>query len=258
MGTVRAMIAFLGQYAIAYNATMALHEIGHAVGVTLSGGKVSHISLNPFSWCWTGYSANPQPMVAGWSGVVAGVLFALAPCVCMALFGRKPPRVLLLLGIIGLAANGSYLLGGALARVGDGEYLMRLGVPRLLLVVVGVLLMFAAAAWFLLMQPRFGIPHSASFAQRCGLLLGGIGSYLLLTVVYVVVFKRRDLPPIACFAGIGAVLIICASILATLLGTFLAEHGADGVADVPSWSYASAYAAVGLVVVLAELAAFGR
>ena len=255
---IKTILALLGQFALAYNVSMALHELGHAVGLVLSGGQVAHITLNPFCWCWTWYATNPRPIVTAWSGVVVGVLFALLPCIALATFGRRTPRLFVLLGIVALAANGIYLLDGVLSNVGDGADIVDLGAPRLLPITVGAILVLAAALWFILVQPKIGIPSSASFPRRTALLCGGIGTYLVLMMLYVAVYHSQELSCFACFAGAGVALLIAMSVAATLADKYLSGRWEGSSVEAVSWPYAIGYFSAGTVIVIAEIAVFGR
>ena len=99
-----------GAFAIGYNAAMALHELGHALGQWVTGGSVARISLHPFSWCYTYYKSVPRyPDFVTWSG--AGL--AVTTSVLLLLLGRRwrtPWLTPLIVGAIcGLVANGVYL-----------------------------------------------------------------------------------------------------------------------------------------------------
>ena len=68
---VKRALLLLGSYAIAYNTSTFLHELGHAVAAWLSGGQVFGITLHPFSWSYSyAVSLNPVFLTAG------GVLFS--------------------------------------------------------------------------------------------------------------------------------------------------------------------------------------
>jgi len=250
----RAIIALLGQYAIAYNLASVLHELGHAAAVTLSGGSVAAIRLNPFGWNWTIYRYAPSPILASWSGVLGGLLFSLLPYIGFVLARRLPPRLVLLLAMVSMALNGVYLVGSTLVGAGDGADLVRLGVPRLWPLTAGALLMALAALWFVRVQPRFGLSPTAGFAERCALLLGGIGSYLGFTVLYVAVFRRRDLLAFVCFVAVGLVFLVAVSAYGAIRG---ASRSAEPAPPVPGWRYAGICSAIGLAIILAELAVFG-
>ncbi len=51
-GLNRPMLLFLGGFIIAYNLTIAFHELGHAIMYPIAGEQMIEFVLNPFSWSW--------------------------------------------------------------------------------------------------------------------------------------------------------------------------------------------------------------
>ena len=64
-------------------AMMAVHELGHIVGASLTGGTVTKVVLHPFTISRTDVSPNPQPLAVAWAGPMVGVL---VPLVLLAVF----------------------------------------------------------------------------------------------------------------------------------------------------------------------------
>jgi len=254
---MKASLSLLAQFTITYNVCMALHEVGHAVGNTISGGRVSFISLNPFCWCWTGFASNPHPLISMWSGVGIGAVFGVLPALGFVAFRRGVPSLLHLLGIVSLAINGIYLLGSTLAGVGDGAALVRLGMPKVPLVVAGLLLMLGAAYWFIIVMPRFGMAYSASFTLRCGVLMGGVGSYLVLMMLYVAVYHRGEFATFVVFAVVGIAMLIALGAAPTLARHALVSRYGNASVSSVRWAHVLGYTVVGILIVSAELALFG-
>ncbi len=236
---------------------MALHELGHAAGLVATGGQLASISLNPFCWCWARYASNPQPMITAWSGVVGGVLFSLLPYIVFRIVRLPMPRLAIVLAIVAMARDGVYLLGGTLANVGDGAAIVRLGAPRFLPIGFAVLLLAIATMWFVLAQDRIGIPHSASLAKRTTIVLGGIGSYLVIGFAYVAAFHRHELVTFAVFSGAGILLLVVLSIAATFAPRYAPRLFPESSIPEISWPFAIGHLVIGTIVVCLEIAVFG-
>lgn len=129
---------------------LATHEAGHALHAILSGGRVTHIELPLFGFSRTDVAPNPRPRFVAWGGFVWGCLI---PIVALGALRFAPasstsarPTLLLwesraqFFAGFCLIANGAYLAGGALGRVGDADDLLRLGTPRWILMAAGVAL----------------------------------------------------------------------------------------------------------------------
>ena len=105
----------------------AVHELGHVIGASLTGGKVARVVLHPLSLSRTDLSANPSPLAVAWTGPALGVLLPLA------LWGGaaslKAPLLYLPRFFAGfcLVANGAYIGSGLLSAVGDSETMLRHG-----------------------------------------------------------------------------------------------------------------------------------
>ena len=254
---MKASLSLFGQFTITYNVCAALHELGHALGNALSGGRTSFISLNPFCWSRIGFASNPRPLISMWSGVGFGLLFGLLPALGFVAFRRRVPSLLHLLGIVSLATNGIYLFGSTLAGVGDGAVLMRLGMPKAPLLIGGLLLVLGAAYWFILVMPRFGMAHSSSFASRFGILLGGVGSYLVIMMLYVAVYHRSEFVAFVVFAGMGVAMLIALGGAPTLARRALVSRYGDASVSSPRWAHVLGYMVAGVLIVSVELAVFG-
>jgi hypothetical protein len=104
-----------------------VHEFGHAFGAWLTGGTVRKIVLLPWTLSRTELSSNPEPLAVAWAGPIIGALLPLLVLSVAATF--RLPGVYLLRFFAGfcLIANGAYLAGGAVERVGDAGDLQRHG-----------------------------------------------------------------------------------------------------------------------------------
>src|SRR5206468_9028873 len=56
----------------------AVHESGHVLGASLTGGEVARVVLHPLTISRTDLAHNPSPLPVVWAGPVVGVLAPLA------------------------------------------------------------------------------------------------------------------------------------------------------------------------------------
>ncbi len=70
---VKRGLLLLGSFAIAYNASEFLHELGHALAAWMTGGQVFGIVVHPFNWSFC-YAVSPYPLFL----TAAGVTFLLS------------------------------------------------------------------------------------------------------------------------------------------------------------------------------------
>lgn len=119
-------------------AMQAVHETGHVLHAWASGGKVTHVVLDPLGISRTDIEPNPHPQFVAWGGPVWGSVWPLVVLgVVRAMHWRRAWLVAFFAGFC-LVANGAYLLAGAFFPAGDAEVLLQNGAPRLALVSFGV------------------------------------------------------------------------------------------------------------------------
>ncbi len=179
MARVRQIILVTTFLAFSWLAMQAVHECGHVLAALATGGMVQKVVLHPLALSRTDVSPNPHSLVVVWAGPLLGSLlpllgWALAVRWCL-------PYVFLWRFFAGfcLVANGVYLVGGSFARGADPGDLMRLGVPQVVLIAVGL----AGTAYGLWLWHRqghyFGLGASGADVQTGAV----IASVLLLAAV---------------------------------------------------------------------------
>jgi hypothetical protein len=127
-----------------------VHELGHAVGALLTGGRVNTVFLHPLAISRTDVHPNPAPGIVVWMGPLGGCclpLFALM--LCRRLQKRHVatransicPRICGLVGFFAgfcLISNGAYLAFGTHDRVGDCGEMLRTGTPAWIICGTGI------------------------------------------------------------------------------------------------------------------------
>jgi hypothetical protein len=134
---LRQIVLILSFLAFSWLAMQAVHECGHVLAALATGGRVEKVVLNPFALSRTDVAPNPHPLPVVWAGPLFG---SALPVLAWAFISRcRAPYVFLWRFFAGfcLVANGVYLVGGSFARGADPGDLLRLGVPQVVLIVVG-------------------------------------------------------------------------------------------------------------------------
>ena len=115
--------------ALSWLVMMAVHELGHVVGATATGGSIERVVLQPFTISRTDVSPNPHPATVVWLGPVVGCILPLA------LFAIVFRRFTVLHNVARffagfcLIANGTYISIGSFNQVGDCGEMLRTGTP---------------------------------------------------------------------------------------------------------------------------------
>jgi hypothetical protein len=124
---LRQIVLILSTLAGSWLGMQIVHEFGHVLGAWLTGGTVRKVVLLPWTLSRTELSSNPDPLLVAWAGPIVGALLPLLVWSVAATL--RWPGVYLLRFFAGfcLIANGAYLGGGALERLGDAGDLQRHG-----------------------------------------------------------------------------------------------------------------------------------
>lgn len=105
----------------------AVHEWGHVLGASVSGGTVARVVLHPLTISRTDLETNPHPLLVVWAGPVWGVLFPILLW-GVGILGRLPGTfVLRFFAGFCLLANGLYISMGSFDGVGDCGVMLRQG-----------------------------------------------------------------------------------------------------------------------------------
>ncbi|HOB76642.1 MAG TPA: hypothetical protein PKG54_19200 [Phycisphaerae bacterium] len=120
-------------------AMQVVHELGHVVGAWCSGGTVARVILHPWAFSRTDLSDNPHPLLVAWFGPVVGIVLPLILFAAARALRLPGWYILRFFAGFCLIANGAYLGAGSFEGAGDAGDLLRLGTPRWILWVFGVL-----------------------------------------------------------------------------------------------------------------------
>lgn len=191
----KAILIITGAFAFGNNAAVCLHEWGHAIAVWLTGGEVTKIIIDPFTWSYTYYHYG-EPGYELWI-TWAGFLFSMAcGALLLALIWQvRQPLVVpfFMTGVMGFVQNGAYFSFDALFDIGgDAASLIYLGVPRGALVLVGLASMGFGLVLCVRLLPLVGIGPDTSFCLRIAIFGLGIVPYMLIAVGYNMYFNPSD------------------------------------------------------------------
>ena len=122
---------------------MGVHELGHVLGAWWTGATVERVVLHPLRISRTDVSSNTRPLVVAWSGPILGVLLPLAAWAVARSIRFRLIYLLRFFAGFCLVANGAYIGGGSLARIGDCGELLRHGAGTWQLWLFGVVSVIA-------------------------------------------------------------------------------------------------------------------
>src|SRR5262245_59144782 len=103
----------------------AVHESGHVLGASLTGGRVARVVLYPLTISRTDLAFNPNPLVVVWAGPALGVLLPLLLWGIAAAMRMPGAFVLRFFAGFCLIANGAYLAVGSVDGIGDAGEMLR-------------------------------------------------------------------------------------------------------------------------------------
>jgi hypothetical protein len=147
-------------------AMQVVHELGHVLGAWYTGGTVIKVVLRPWTISRTQIGVNPAPLFVTWAGPLVGAALPLLGWLAASAF-RCPLRYLLrFFAGFCLVANGAYIGGGALERIGDAGDLRRHGSPLWLLFVFGAVAVSLGLALWHRQGRYFGFAGANGYVNR--------------------------------------------------------------------------------------------
>lgn len=123
---------------ISWMGMMLVHEAGHVLGASVTGGRVQRVVWHPLAISRTDVSPNPRALIVVWMGPIVGVALPLVLWCIGQRVGCRWQH--LIAGFAGfcLIANGVYIGLGAIDPVGDAREMLRLGTPRWTMLAFGL------------------------------------------------------------------------------------------------------------------------
>jgi hypothetical protein len=161
----------------------AVHESGHVLGASLTGGRVGRVVLYPLTISRTDLIDNPSPLIVVWAGPIMGVVVPMLICLIATSARLRNAFVARFFAGFCLVANGLYIGVGSFGHVGDCGDMLRHGSPTwqlwlfgIVTVPVGLWLWHGQGSNFGLGQARGHVSRTAAYgslAASVALLLAG-------------------------------------------------------------------------------------
>ncbi|UCG47850.1 MAG: M50 family metallopeptidase [Phycisphaerales bacterium] len=179
---LKSSLLLFGMVLFAYNASIVLHELGHAAAMWATGMNIQRIVVDPFGRsCCVASSPMVWPAVVFWSGAVLG---SLAGLLLAGLAWRLRPTFAILcmmVGAISCIDNGITLIHPLVmpASWGDTTYLIAIGTSWTVVLAVGSLLVVAGLLVLTASLPLVGIRSSDGIRVRVAVFAVGILPYVV-------------------------------------------------------------------------------
>ena len=247
------MLLFLGGFIIAYNLTIAFHELGHAIMYPIAGEQMIEFVLNPFSWSWA--AGERLSVTVLWGGVTLGLFLALIPMILTYPIRSALFRFLSkMLAACAFLINGIYLAMGAVFGFGDGGDLVYTGADSAFIVLLGILYILISLLFWSDLQFYLGMDKKTFLYQRVFIVTGGIFPYMTVIFLYNLIHNPKQMTMWGGLAGAG----ILAALLISVSGHLWSRLARKThVPEDLSRHYALHVLIAGLMVITAEFVVFG-
>jgi len=246
---VKTSLLILGLFSFGYNASMVLHELGHALATWLSGGSVVWIEINPLSWSYMLEGTDSQyPIVSTVAGMVmdCGLSLILATVFWKSRSVISP--LIYMTAVISWVSNGLYyIIDVILEEGGDPSSLVELGVHKGLIVSIGFILVILGLFFGKLILSRmmggFGI------VARILILMGGIYPYLLAMYIYQLVNPAATVLLSPHYLAVGAIMVPILAVM-TNKGNYVSKMVKNVNNIAPDWRTITASYGGALIIIL--------
>ncbi len=186
--TLKSILLLAGSFTFAFLLGEAVHEYGHYLANLNYGLQGVQIHLDPFGSSQIVGVPTPQNPVMGGVTGAAGPLFNLALGMgCFLLLWRfRRPRLLPLLmwGPVAMVQEGVTFSLGLLTPGGDAQWVAGMGIPAMIILILGILLLLAGVIMIAGLITLPGIRSEDSFGRKYFILLLGMGSLMLIRFIH--------------------------------------------------------------------------
>lgn len=104
-----------------------LHETGHVVAASFTGGRVLRVVLDPTTISRTDLSSNPRPLIVVWAGPIVGTTVPLVLWGAATSLRLSAAFLMRFFAGFCLIANGLYISFGSIDGIGDCGEMLRHG-----------------------------------------------------------------------------------------------------------------------------------
>lgn len=252
MTTLRRVLTILAGFVLAIHVAVLFHELGHAMGYWVAGGRVTGIvMLAPLPAGYVrGYAMSTWQVVYG--GVVFGTAVTVVPLLLVRWAARNSVARfwLMMWAACCLAHNGLYLFVGGIAPFGDAEGMIKGGAPRWGLMLAGLPLLAGFVELLARALQEVGMSRSDSTDRWSGISLAGLLPLPLLTVLPVLLSagQRNMHGPMLLYLAVYTACFVLGAVRARAKGT--------GQAMSQTWRAAIVLGIGAVLVIGLELVAF--
>ena len=201
---LKSILLFMGSAAFAFCFCAFLHEGGHLIVFESVGIPRTGLSLHPFGWNYnlslnedgTFWQMSPEAenadlisAINGGSGPILNLLLGVP--IGLFFWKKRSPALLplLMIGCWALLIEGYPMLEQAFGGGGDWYQVINgVGVPKALVVLLGVICFAGGCIWMMQLLPLAGISAQDPFGRRLVVLLAGFPLFISGTVFYQLLF----------------------------------------------------------------------
>jgi hypothetical protein len=185
--TLKSILPLAGSFTFAFLFGEMVHEFGHALGHLAYGSPGIKVYLDPFGYSHIG-GADGLPNTVSAVTAATGPLFDLfLALICsLSLWHFRKPILLPLLiwGPVAMVQEGVTFSLGFLTPGGDARWIAALGIPSVVILVTGILLLLAGVGAISQLLPLAGIEPGYSFWRKYLIIVIGMGSLMLIRSAY--------------------------------------------------------------------------
>lgn len=254
--TFKIAILFSGASLFALLSSVFLHEVGHWLAVFLSTGQIAKIIFNPFSGGVTSYAAVAgasafQLAFIGGGGILLGLPICLSITWATLVKFRHPSAApFMMIGVASAACNGMvFIVGGILGNVSDVSKIVAFGVPNVLLMGLGVVILYIGLRLFACIMPFVGFLPNDSWQKRSVIVWLGLFPYGLGVLAYNYLFHRSSLGWYVCYVFVGMILVWTAVLLASFFSRRFPARAKSEIAPI-TWSHALFALGLGMGIII--------
>jgi hypothetical protein len=259
LAKLRTSLFLLGSFAIGYNAAVAVHELGHALSLWITGGAVARITLAPFSKSFTYYGSLPAfPLFTAWAGLAFSSAVGLLLLACFWTWRSFWNFPLMMIGLCAMAVNGLYFtIDSLLLAGGDATHIILLGTPRPLVLAVGTGLTLLCLIVGYLLLSRFVLAPTDGALWRLIILGGGVGPYLIAMLLYQIYYNQGEITQWLIYITTGILVLAAIACGSTLIDKWRSpwERPKNRV---PTWTTTAIILGLAIIFLAAEMIVFGE
>lgn len=168
---------------------MVLHETGHVLGASVSGGTVQKVVLEFIGFSRTDLADNPRPLLVAWAGPILGCILPLLLWGILHLCKLRLRYLFRFFAGVCCVANGAYIGAGLFLRAGDTRTLLQHGASKWQLGLFGIVAIAVGLSLWHRQGRHFDVgPHTESM-QRSDALVS-LGMVAVIFMVYIFVASR--------------------------------------------------------------------